>query len=129
HEQKMLLNCALAQRNRNKGERTMKRILLITICLLLTNVMSIAQAKKSTPSRPGASKSGAPKSGAKKPGSTNCNAPSQLLQDGLALGSPDFISPSATLYYGGYFLAGHSYTAEVWDPYDADTGIYPTLEL
>jgi hypothetical protein len=47
----------------------------------------------------------------------------------LALGSPDFISAGATLYYGGIFLAGHSYTAEVWDPYDADTGIYPTLEL
>jgi hypothetical protein len=107
----------------------MKRILLITICLLLTGVMGIAQAKKSTPSRPRAPKSGAPKSGAKKYGSTNCNAPSQLLQDGLALGSPDFISAGATNYYGGFFLAGHSYTAEVWDPYEADTGIYPALEL
>ena len=107
----------------------MKRIPLITICLLLTGVMGIAQAKKQLPSRPTVAKSGGPKSGVKKYGSTDCNNPSQLLQDGLALGAPDFIGASTTNYYGGYFLAGHSYTAEVWDPYDADTGIYPNLAL
>src|ERR1035438_2515332 len=73
-----------------RGERTMKnKVLLTTICLLLTGVMGIAQAKKLPPSRSGAAKSGAPKSGVKKPGSGDCNNPSQMLQDGSALCAPD----------------------------------------
>ena len=44
-------------------------------------------------------------------------------------GPPTLLTPTCIVYYGGFFLAGHSYTAEVWDPYDADTGIYPALQL
>lgn len=93
------------------------KVLLTAACVLLLSVTGIAQGKDPQGSQPGTQ-------GAVQPNnSTNCTKPSQPLPDGMT--ASDYASAGYTYYYGMYALAGHSYSAEVWDPSDADPGIFP----
>jgi len=50
-------------------------------------------------------------------GGTACGTSPILAADGTTIG-PDTIAPSTTYYYYMNLTAGHSYVAEVWDPFD-----------
>jgi hypothetical protein len=103
----------------SKGEKKMKRILLTTFCLLLASTMLLA----GDPNR------AASKLGAKKPAVSSCPGDPLLIPDGTTSGQTDFIAANSTNYYFENFQAGHSYAAQVWDPFDSYNGTVLTLTL
>lgn len=96
------------------------KVLLTIVCLLLTGTMGFAQAKRAQ----------RPKAGHKGALQTCSDFYQSLLADGLSMGDSGYLSANFTNYYWQGFLADHSYSAEVWDPYsDANNGGYPSLAL
>ena len=84
------------------------RVLLTITSLLLTTVMSVGQARHSQ---------GGVKSDKSGP-LTSCGSSYRLVPTDGHVGNYDYISANSTIYYWESFLAGHSYSVEVWDPYD-----------
>lgn len=93
-----------------------KMSLVVVLCLILTTV-ALAQGKG------GANKlviQNAP---------ADCSAPPVLSSDGVVT-SEDFIAISSSAYYTINVKAGHSYSIEVWDPFDPVTlNIAPVIDV
>jgi hypothetical protein len=83
----------------------MKKLGLFTICLLLINSMAFAQAK---PAKHG-------KSGIKPLNYTGCDSTAPVVSINGA-GFRDFINVFGDNFVQVNLKAGHSYSAEVWDP-------------
>ncbi len=97
----------------------MKRILLTTICLLLTSAIGVAQGHHPT----------APKSGVRIKSTNICSQSPTLVPDGTTSGYEDYITASGTAYYYQNFQGGHSYSVDVWDPFDLYQGFALSLSL
>lgn len=50
------------------------------------------------------------------------------MSDGSSVGQ-DFLLMAASNYYTLKVLAGHSYSVDVWDPFDATNGISPAIQI
>ncbi|MFI5117399.1 MAG: hypothetical protein ACHP8B_11965 [Terriglobales bacterium] len=83
----------------------MKKLGLLTICLLLINSMAFAQAR---PAKQG-------KAGIKPLNYTGCD-PTAPLVNIIGAGFEDFMPVFGDNYVQVNLKAGHSYSAEVWDP-------------
>jgi hypothetical protein len=87
----------------------MNRMRLITFCVLTSSAMLIAQTRNQGASKPGV-----------RPASVNiCTSSPTLVPDGTTSGVEDSIGAGAVGYYYENFDGGHSYSVEVWDPFDA----------
>ncbi len=84
----------------------MKKACLISVVCLLFASLALAQTKQGR-TKPNALK-GAP---------TTCGADPVLASDGTVT-SEDFIAVFSTAYYQLNVKGGHSYSIEVWDPFD-----------
>ncbi len=89
----------------------MKIRILSTICFLLSSFLLFAQTKR--PQLQNTGNNG--------PGLSCLASYKQQVPDGVSMGFPDSVAASTTNYYWEGFLAGHSYSAEVYDPYDDAT--------
>lgn len=95
----------------------MKRTSLLVVCCLILTTFALAQG------RAGANKfviQNAP---------ADCSAPPVLSSDGVVT-SEDFIAAASSAFYTINVKAGHSYSVEVWDPFDPVTpGVTPTIDV
>lgn len=93
-----------------------KPLLLVAVCLLMTS-LSFGQAS------PGRAK---PSGIQNAP--TDCSAPPVLSSDGVVT-SEDFLTVSSAAYYTLNVKAGHSYSIEVWDPFDPTAQVSPAIDV
>lgn len=96
-----------------------KAYLISVLCLLLAS-LALAQTKQTKQGRtvPSAIK-GAP---------TTCGLDPVLSSDGTVT-SEDFIANASSAYYNLNVKGGHSYSIEVWDPFDLTAGVAPVIQL
>lgn len=96
----------------------MKRVLWNTLYVLLVSGLASAQVPAAT--RPSRSTPPVIPSGA-----TTCNQAAILPEDGTSGGYSTSIPAGSTNYYIQVFLTGHSYSVDVWDPFDANLFHFP----
>ena len=113
--------CRFPSSERSKRKGTMKKISALAICVLLGSSMMFAQGKR-IPSGPGgAAKSGgaAQKAGVKNYSYSGCDGTSPaVVGDGSLV--EDYVIAGSWAVYAVGVEPGHSYTAEVWNPFGQD---------
>ncbi len=100
----------------------MKKALLIAIGCLLTTSLALAQTQAGQTQQIRAKTKliqGAP---------TTCPADPVLPSDGVVT-SEDLIFPATTAYYALNAKIGHSYSVEVWDPFDPTAAMAPMIKI
>lgn len=106
--------------NEPRKVNKMRKACLISVACLLLASLALAQTKQTKQGRttPNAIK-GAP---------TTCGADPVLSSDGTVT-SEDFIAVASAAYYTLNVKGGHSYSIEVWDPFDPTAGVSPAIGL
>ena len=93
------------------------RVLATVMSFLLTTLICFAQSQNSL----------GVKGGQRKTDGSTCDLTAQQLQDGTL--DSDWVAKNSLNCYTEYLLAGHSYSVEVWDPWDAWNGYRAKLQL
>ena len=95
----------------------MKKVWLITVCCLTLSSLAFSQAKQ------GRTKltiiHGAP---------TTCPNYPVLPSDGIVTGE-DLLFRGTTAFYSLNAKGGHSYSIEVWDPFDSTANVSPVIQV
>ena len=100
----------------------MKRLFLLAVGSLLTTSLAFAQTQQGQPQQIRAKAKlihGAP---------TTCPNDPVLPSDGVVTES-DLIFPASTAYYTVNAKGGHSYSIEVWAPFDPTDNFAPTIQV
>jgi len=100
----------------------MKRLFLLAVGCLLTTSLAFAQMQQGQPQQIRAKAKlihGAP---------TTCPNDPVMPSNGVVTDS-DLIFPQSTAYYTLNAKGGHSYSIEVWAPFDPTTNFAPTIQV